>query len=74
MEAALARAGVVDAGVTLVITDDETQRRLNRTYRGVDASTDVLSFPAQDAANPDPAPAELPPEVADELDRYLGVI
>jgi probable rRNA maturation factor len=74
MEAALARAGVVDAGVTLVITDDETQRRLNWTYRGVDASTDVLSFPAQDAANPDPAPPELPPELADELNRYLGDI
>ena len=74
MEAALARAGVVDAGVTLVITDDETQRRLNRTYRGVDAATDVLSFPTQDAVNPDPAPAELPPELADELGHYLGDI
>jgi probable rRNA maturation factor len=74
METALARTGVVDAGVTLVITDDDTQRRLNRTYRGVDASTDVLSFPAQGPAHPDPTPLELPPELAEELDRYLGDI
>ena len=30
--------------LTLVITDDEAVRALNRAYRGVDASTDVLSF------------------------------
>lgn len=28
----------------LVITDDETIRRLNRSYRGKDETTDVLSF------------------------------
>ncbi len=39
----------VEAGeITLVITDEETVRDLNRTYRGVDASTDVLSFPLQE--------------------------
>jgi probable rRNA maturation factor len=30
--------------LTLVIADDETVRGLNRTYLGVDAPTDVLSF------------------------------
>ncbi len=32
------------AELTLVITGDEAVRRLNRSYRGVDAPTDVLSF------------------------------
>ena len=32
------------AELTLVVTGDETVRRLNRSYRGVDAPTDVLSF------------------------------
>jgi len=31
---------------TLVLTDDEEMRELNRTWRGKDASTNVLSFPA----------------------------
>lgn len=32
-------------GISVVITDEETIRRLNRQFRGVDAATDVLSFP-----------------------------
>jgi probable rRNA maturation factor len=32
--------------VTLVLTDDAEMRTLNRTWRGKDASTNVLSFPA----------------------------
>jgi probable rRNA maturation factor len=31
---------------TLVLTDDDEMRELNRTWRGKDASTNVLSFPA----------------------------
>lgn len=34
-------------GVTLVVTNDEQVRALNAQYRGVDAATDVLSFPAE---------------------------
>ena len=30
--------------LSLVITDDDTVRRLNRDYRGLDETTDVLSF------------------------------
>jgi probable rRNA maturation factor len=37
-------ADVADAELTLVISDDETVRMLNRTYRGMDAPTDVLAF------------------------------
>ncbi len=32
------------AELGLVITDDETIRQLNKSYRGVDEATDVLSF------------------------------
>lgn len=34
-----------DVEVSLVITDDEGIRRLNREFRGIDRETDVLSFP-----------------------------
>ena len=45
--AGLAAAGVVDeAEVSLLITDDETVRALNAEYRGLDETTDVLSFSA----------------------------
>lgn len=47
--------------LTLVVTDDEHVRDLNRQFRKVDAATDILSFPA------DP----LPEEVEDEP-PYLG--
>lgn len=39
--------------MTLVVTNDEQVRALNAQYRGVDAATDVLSFPAE------PLPDEL---------------
>jgi len=40
----------VDAPVeaTLVITDDAQVRGLNRQFRGIDAPTDILSFPAEE--------------------------
>jgi len=37
--------------VTIVLTDDEEMRALNRTWRGKDAPTNVLSFPASDAVS-----------------------
>jgi probable rRNA maturation factor len=39
--------------VTVVVTTDRRIRRLNRIWRGIDAATDVLSFPA--GADPGPA-------------------
>jgi probable rRNA maturation factor len=37
------------AMLTVVLTNDATVRQLNRDYRHIDASTDVLSFPMGDA-------------------------
>jgi ssRNA-specific RNase YbeY (16S rRNA maturation enzyme) len=39
-----------DRGLTLVITDSGNVQPLDRLYRGADASTDVLSFPAEQEA------------------------
>ena len=38
------RAQPIQAALTLVITDDEALRALNRAYLGIDTPTDVLSF------------------------------
>ena len=48
-EAAL--KGRAEGGVTVLLTDDETQRDLNARFRDKDATTNVLSFPA--AENPE---------------------
>ncbi len=40
--------GLPEAGVTILLTGDAEVRRLNRRYRGVDAATDVLSFPSDE--------------------------
>lgn len=37
-----------DADITIVLTDDAQLHELNREYLGVDAPTDVLSFPASE--------------------------
>ena len=50
-----------DGDLTIVLTDDDQLRELNREYRDIDAATDVLSFPA----------TETDPETAR---RYLGDI
>ncbi len=45
-----------DTEMTVVITTDEAVADLNRQFRGIDAPTDVLSFPA------DAPPVEMPDE------------
>lgn len=39
--------------VTVLLAGDATMRRLNRVFRGKDATTDVLSFPSGGGARPD---------------------
>jgi probable rRNA maturation factor len=51
--ASLAR--VAGAEVSLVLGDDALVRRLNRDWRGKDAPTNVLSFPAAGGEAPAPA-------------------
>ena len=50
------RNGVEDAPVLvgIVLTDDSEQRELNRTWRGKDSPTNVLSFAIADPAEPAP--------------------
>lgn len=48
VEAALLRAGYVDAEVSLLLTDDTRMTELNERYRGLDKTTDVLSFSLQE--------------------------
>lgn len=62
-----------DYRVTVVITDDERVRELNREYRHVDAPTDVLSFAAQESSPAEPEIAVLEEMIA-ELDSFLGDI
>jgi probable rRNA maturation factor len=70
--AALLANGVEDAELSIVVTSDSAVQQLNRDYRGVDAPTDVLSFAAQEEN--DELDLAMPPELAAELDRYLGDI
>jgi rRNA maturation RNase YbeY len=48
-EAALTHTGRVGRELTLVVTGDAVVREMNARYRGVDAVTDVLAFPANEA-------------------------
>ncbi len=52
---ALAHGAAADsAALTILLTDDDYLRELNRHYRGEDRATDVLSFPAGDPLPGDP--------------------
>lgn len=42
--------GFRDAELSVLVTGDRKMRALNRAYRGIDKTTDVLSFPAMTGA------------------------
>jgi probable rRNA maturation factor len=69
ISAVLRYESIGNAGVAVVVTDNDYVQRLNRDYRGVDAPTDVLSFAAQEGEALD---ASFAPEAAEEIDCYLG--
>jgi probable rRNA maturation factor len=59
VRAALAAAAAAlpsGAELSLVLADDAAVRELNRTWRGKDRPTNVLSFPAQHLTPGEPAP------------------
>ncbi|MBA7503509.1 Endoribonuclease YbeY [subsurface metagenome] len=56
--------------VSLVFTDSETVRRLNRDYRGVDAPTDVIAFHMLSQKETSP-PFVLPPDGVTRLGEVI---
>ncbi|MCL4351885.1 MAG: rRNA maturation RNase YbeY [Firmicutes bacterium] len=46
--------GLEDAEVSILLTNDEEVHQLNRQYRGVDRTTDVLSFAQREGEFADP--------------------
>ena len=80
--AALRSIGNFGQGLSVVITDDETVAELNKTHRGLDETTDVLSFSytrpgayyGADAQKSEPEPAGdfiLPPEFEPDLGEIV---
>jgi probable rRNA maturation factor len=58
VEAALRAAGVESGHLAVELVGEERIRELNREHRGIDAPTDVLAFPI-DEAGPAAGPREL---------------
>jgi probable rRNA maturation factor len=56
--AALAAAEVTDGHLSIEFVDPDRMQELNRTHRGIDEPTDVLSFPV-DGTGPTAGPREL---------------
>jgi len=82
----LAALGRAEAELSVLVTTDAGIRRLNRRWRGVDRSTDVLSFPLSDPPGAGPLLGDVvisvdtavrrggddARAVRRELDRYLA--
>jgi probable rRNA maturation factor len=69
-QAALAVAcpALGEAGISLLLTDDQRQRALNKEWRGQDKPTNVLSFPAtetREGETPQPEFTGVPLELGD---------
>ncbi len=45
--------GLEEAELSIVLSDDSAIRKLNKTYRGVDRATDVLSFSQREGEDGD---------------------
>ena len=60
------QAESLDSELTIVLTNDTQIQELNRDYLGIDAPTDVLSFPASETDG-----SEINPETGA---RYIGDI
>ena len=71
-EMTLRACQIEHASLTIVVTDDEQVRTLNREFRSVDAATDVLSFPIEEDEDESVPQLALPAELEDENEQYLG--
>ena len=58
-QAFLGKLGLSGCELSISLVGDHAIRRLNRTWRKKDKATDVLSFPAGDAAKGTPGPRQL---------------
>jgi probable rRNA maturation factor len=56
--AALDAAGITEGHLSIELVDEGRIQELNRTHRGIDEPTDVLSFPV-DGTGPSAGPREL---------------
>lgn len=63
--AVLASLGLAEAELSLLLCDDAFIQGLNRDWRGIDAPTDVLSFPQEEAVAP--GVFDSPPEVLGDV-------
>src|ERR1700735_3638759 len=61
---AAATVSTTGTEVAIVLTDDSAIRQLNRLWRGIDAATNVLSFPARRKT------ADEPPHLGDIVLAY----
>lgn len=66
-QSVLERAGKADSEAGLTLADDEYLRTLNRDYRGLDASTDVLSFAMHETAAEEPEYTETGPDLLGDV-------
>ena len=71
-ERTLAAAGIVKpVEVSLVIAGDETVWNLNRVYRGVDGTTDVLAFAFTEQAGGEEQDFVVPPDEPAQLGEVI---
>jgi probable rRNA maturation factor len=70
--AAAATASTSGTEVAIVLTDDSAVRELNRLWRGIDAPTNVLSFPSKPTARAG-QDADEPPHLGDIVLAYETV-
>jgi probable rRNA maturation factor len=52
-EAVLIQQGITAGEISVVITSDQRLKTLNKQFRGIDETTDVLSFPSEAMADND---------------------
>ena len=53
-----------------LVTDDETTKKLNLTYRGLDSKTDVLAFGTNEAQSRFISAPSVPPHLGDVVVSY----